>query len=56
MAVWKNWFEQYVHMVDVIPLLEALGVRKLQYFHAMLVFAHEFKGRQRDGMIDGGGR
>ena len=40
-AMWKSWFEQYAHMVDVQLLREGLGARMQQHFDAMLMFAQE---------------
>jgi len=42
-AMWKSWFEQYAHMVDVQQLREGLGARMQQHFDAMLMFAQESK-------------
>ncbi len=42
-AMWKSWFEQYGHMVDVLQLREGLGARMQQHFDAMLMFAQESK-------------
>ncbi|MBD0681288.1 hypothetical protein [Pseudomonas sp. PSB11] len=42
-AMWKSWFEQYAHMVDVLQLREGLEVRMQQHFDAMLEFARESK-------------
>ncbi|MCU6501992.1 hypothetical protein LPN04_29790 [Rugamonas sp. A1-17] len=42
-AMWKSWFEQYAHMVDVLQLREGLGARMQQHFDAMLMFAQESK-------------
>lgn len=42
-AMWKSWFEQYAHMVDVQQLREGLEARMQQHFDAMLVFAQESK-------------
>lgn len=42
-AMWKSWFEQYVHMVDVLKLREGLEARMQVHFDAMLVFAKESK-------------
>jgi hypothetical protein len=42
-AMWKSWFEQYGHMVDVLQLREGLEARMQQHFDAMLMFAQESK-------------
>lgn len=42
-AMWKSWFEQYAHMVDVQQLRDGLGARMQQHFDAMLLFAQESK-------------
>lgn len=42
-AMWKSWFEQYAHLVDVLQLREGLGARMQQHFDAMLLFAQESK-------------
>lgn len=42
-AMWKSWFEQYSHMVDVQQLREGLEARMQQHFDAMLMFAQESK-------------
>lgn len=42
-AMWKSWFEQYAHMVDVQQLREGLETRMQQHFDAMLMFAKESK-------------
>lgn len=42
-AMWKCWFEQYAHMVDVHELREGLDARMQQHFDAMLMFARESK-------------
>jgi hypothetical protein len=41
--MWKSWFEQYAHMVNVLQLREGLEVRMQQHFDAMLMFAQESK-------------
>ncbi len=42
-AMWKSWFEQYAHMVDVQQLRAGLEARMQQHFDAMLMFAQESK-------------
>lgn len=42
-AMWKSWFEQYAHMVDVRQLREGLEARMQLHFDAMLMFAKESK-------------
>lgn len=42
-AMWKSWFEQYAHMVDVLRLREGLEARMQSHFDSMLVFARESK-------------
>jgi hypothetical protein len=40
-AMWKGWFEQYAHMVDVQKLREGLEPRMQEHFDAMLMFVKE---------------
>lgn len=40
-AMWKGWFEQYAHMVDVQKLREGLDPRMQEHFDAMLMFVKE---------------
>jgi hypothetical protein len=40
-AMWKSWFEQYVHMVDVQELRKGLDARMREHFDAMLMFVKE---------------
>lgn len=40
-AMWKGWFEQYAHMVDVQKLREGLEPRMREHFDAMLMFVKE---------------
>lgn len=40
-AMWKSWFEQYAHMVDVQQLRKGLEARMQQHFDDMLMFAKE---------------
>lgn len=42
-AMWKSWFEQYAHIVDVRQLREGLEARLQQHFDAMLMFVQESK-------------
>jgi hypothetical protein len=39
--MWKSWFEQYSHMVDVQNLRECLEARMQEHFDAMLMFVKE---------------
>ncbi|CAH2808739.1 MAG: Signal transduction histidine kinase CheA (EC [uncultured Caballeronia sp.] len=41
--MWKSWFEQYAHMVDVLQLRDSLEARMQEHFDAMLTFAQEPK-------------